>query len=138
MGTVKDIGWSFPPHFDYPENPDKDFAYGRVTMTTGEADINGSLAVLFSTRLGERLFRPDFGASVVDYQFKPMDSGTANRLSRMIQDAVRKYEKRILVKGVDVSGSNVAEGNIRIVLRYSIREDYAGDGGTHTFVYDFD
>ena len=138
MGTVKDIGWSFPPHFDYPENPDQDFTYGRVKMTTGEADINGSLAVLFSTRLGERLFRPDFGASVVDYQFKPMDTGTAGRLSQMIQDAVRKYEKRIQVKGVDVGGSNVAEGSIRIVLRYSIREDYAGDDRTYTFVYDFD
>lgn len=138
MGKVTDIGWSFPPHFDYPENPDQDFTYGRVSMTTGEADINGSLAVLFSTRLGERLFRPDFGASVVDYQFKPMDTGTAGRLSQMIQDSVRKYEKRILVKGVDVGGSNVAEGCIRIVLRYSIREEYAGDDRTYSFVYDFD
>lgn len=138
MGKVTDIGWSFPPHFENPENPDKDFTYGRLNMTTGEADINGSLAILFSTRIGERLFRPDFGASVVDYQFKPMDSGTAGRLSQMVQDAVRKYEKRIRVKGIDVGGSNVAEGSIRIVLRYSIREDDAEEGGTYTFVYDFD
>lgn len=132
------IGWSFPPHFDYPDKPDTEFAFGQVTMTAEEADINGSLAVLLSTRLGERLFRPDFGANVMDFQFKPMDSGMADRLSRMIQDAVRKYERRILVQGVDISGSNVAEGRIQIVIRYVLREDDSGDDRTYSFTYEFD
>ena len=138
MGNVTDIGWSFPPHFDYPDRLDEGFASGRVTMTTGEAEINGSLSVLFSTRLGERLFRPDFGANLMDYQFKPMDSGVVDRMSRMIQDAVHKYEQRIIVKGVDVGGSDVAEGRIRVVLYYGLRDDDSGEDTTYSFTYEFD
>ena len=138
MGKVTDIGWSFPPHFDYPERPGEGFTYGRVTMVTGEEEINGSLAVLFSTRLGERLFRPDFGADLLDYQFRPMDSGVVDRMSQMIRDAVRKYERRILVKGVEVGGSDVAEGRIRVVLYYRLRDDDSDGGTTYTFTYEFD
>ena len=136
MDDVLGRGWSFPPHFDYPDNPDEVFMRGQVSMVTGEAEINGSLAVLFSTRLGERLFRPDYGASLVDYQFRPMDTGTATQMSQMIEDAVRKYERRITVKGVDVSGSDTAAGRIRIVLHYTIRDDGAGEDTIHTFTFE--
>ena len=124
------IGWSFPPHFDY--------LGGTVTMTTGEADINGSLAVLFSTRLKERLFRPNYGSSLEDFLFKPLSTAAVNRLTEMIDKAVQKYEPRIRLRGIDIGKTVPAEGVLEIVLQYTIRGDYSEDGSVHTFIYDFD
>lgn len=137
MGYTVEKGWSFPPHFDYPDRPDAVFKYGRVTMTTGEAEINGSLAALFSTRLGERLFRPDFGSSLDTLQFKPMDMVTVNQLKLLIEDAVRKYERRITIKGIDISDSNAAEGRLHFVLHYTIRNDESGADTVYSFTYEY-
>lgn len=130
MGNVKDIGWSFPPHFDS--------AGGTVFMTTGEADIDGSLEVLFSTKLEERLFRPKYGTSMEEFLFKPMTMAAVNRISDIIGDAVRKFEKRIRVRNVDVRSSAPAEGKLHVVLQYTIREDLSEDGTVYVFHYDFD
>ena len=131
MDSNTGTGWSFPPHFDHAEG------IAGVRMTTGEAEINGALAVLFTTRLGERLFRPYFGSNLSEYQFRPMDSGTAIRIKAVIEDTVRRFERRINVLGIDVNGSNAVEGRIRIVLHYSIRNNGGyGDGAVHSFIYD--
>lgn len=124
------IGWSFPPHFDY--------LGGKVLMTTWEVDINGSLEVLFSTRLEERLFRPEYGTSLEDFLFKPMSTATANQMTGIISDAIRKFEPRIWVKNIDVSSSSPAEGKLHVVLQYTIREDLSEDETVHFFQYDFD
>lgn len=130
MGNVTDLGWSFPPHFDY--------AGGSVFMTTGEADINGSLEVLFSTRLEERLFRPKYGTSLEEFLFKPMTTATVNRITELIGDTVRVYEPRIRVRDVDVSTGAPAEGKLHVILQYTVREDLSEDGTVFFFHYDFD
>lgn len=131
MDSNTGTGWSFPPHFDHAEG------LAGVRMTTGEAEINGSLAVLFTTRLGERLFRPSFGSNLTEYHFQPIDSATAIRIKTVIEDAVSRYERRINVLGIDVSAGDAAEGRIRIVLHYSIRNKGGrSDGTTHSFIYD--
>ena len=131
MDSNTGIGWSFPPRFDHANG------VAGVRMTTGEAEINGSLEVLFSTRLGERLFRPDFGSDLGDFLFRPMDSDTALRIRTLVEGTIRKYERRITVLGIDVDGGDKAEGKIHIVIRYRIRNtDGYGDGTTHSFTYD--
>jgi phage baseplate assembly protein W len=107
-------------------------------MTTGEADIDGSLEVLFSTKLEERLFRPKYGTSMEEFLFKPMTMAAVNRISDIIGDAVRKFEKRIRVRNVDVRSSAPAEGKLHVVLQYTIREDLSEDGTVYVFHYDFD
>lgn len=134
MGNVTDIGWSFPPQFYKPTGE----AAGGVAMTTDEADIRGSLAVLFSTRKRERLFRPDYGTSLEDFLYSPWDAATSIRLTEIIEDAVRKYEPRIIVRSVDFSGSDTLGGRLSIVLSYSIRGNQAGDVSTETFTIDID
>lgn len=124
------IGWSFPPHFDY--------LGGKVLMTTGEAEINGSLSVLFSTRLKERLFRPYYGSNLEEFLFKSLTTAAVNRMTDMIDRAVRKFEPRIRLRAIDIGRTVPAEGVLQIVLQYTIREDYSEDGSVHTFIYDID
>lgn len=132
MGDVTDIGWSFPPHFYKPTEK----TAGGVLMTTGEAEIKGSLAVLFSTKKGDRLFRPDFGASLEDFLFKPMDTAATIRLTEMVGATVRRYEPRILVRDIDVSGSDTMGGTLRIVLTYSIKGSEPEDASTESFTFE--
>ena len=130
MDDAIGIGWSFPPHFDN--------AAGTVSMTTGEADINGSLEVLFSTRLGERLFRAEYGSSFEEFLFKPMTTAIVTRMTEMIEDAVRPFEPRIRLRNVDISSNAPAEGKLHVVLQYTIREDLSDDRTVYVFHYDFD
>lgn len=132
MGNVTDMGWSFPPHFYKPAGE----AEGGVMMTTGEAEIKGSLSVLFSTLMGERLFRPDFGVSLEDFLFKPRDTAAIIQMTEMIKSAVRKYEPRIIVRDVDFGGSDMMGGQLRISLTYSIRGSEPADVSTETFTFE--
>lgn len=129
MANVPDIGWSFPPQFYKPSGE----AAGGVAMTADEADIRGSLAVLFSTRRRERLFRPDYGTDLEDFLYSPWDTAATIRMTEMIEDAVRKYEPRIIVRSVDFSGSDTMAGRLNVVLSYSIRGDRSDGVTTETF-----
>jgi phage baseplate assembly protein W len=132
MGNVTDIGWSFPPRFYKPTEETE----GGVMMTTGEADIKGSLSVLFSTRLGERLFRPDFGTSLEGYLFKSWDEATSVRVTKMIRSAVNLYEPRIIVRDIHFDGSDMLGGQLRVSLTYSLRENLPQDLSTETFTFE--
>ena len=129
MDDIIGTGWSFPPHFHKG---------GFVEMTSDTAEIEGSLAAIFSTRLGERLFRPDFGCSLEDYQFQAMDTATSNRIRRNIEQTVRKYEPRIDVMDLDLSGTDLREGKLKIALKYTLKDSYDRNNVIYPFYYEND
>ena len=127
MEDIIGTGWSFPPHF---------LKGGAVEMTSGTAEIEGSLAVIFSTRLGDRLFRPDFGCDMEEYQFSSMDTTTVLRIRRTIEQAVRKYEPRIKVLDVDIEGTDLMEGKLRIALKYTLKDEYSKAHVIYPYYYE--
>jgi len=58
-------GWSFPPEFNR--------ASKSVTMLEQEKDIESSLNILLSTRLGERIMQPDYGCNLDEMVFEAMN-----------------------------------------------------------------
>ena len=127
MEDIIGTGWSFPPHF---------LKGGAVEMTSGTAEIEGSLSIIFSTRLGDRLFRPDFGCDLEAFQFSSMDTMSVNRIRRIIEQTVVKYEPRINLLDVDIEGSDLQEGKLRIVLKYSLKDKYSKDNVVYPFYYE--
>ena len=127
MEDIIGTGWSFPPHFTKT---------GHVEMTSGTDEIEGSLAVIFSTQLGDRLFRPDFGCNLEDYQFMPMDTASISRIRRNIEQTVQKYEPRIDVVDVSLDGTNYREGTLRICLKYTLKDSYSKDNMIYPFYYE--
>lgn len=120
MDDIIGTGWSFPPHFS------KHTESGPgVIMHTGVEEIEDSLSVLFSTELGNRLFRPDFGCSLEQFQFASIDASTENRIRRMVENAVLKYEPRINVHKIELDLSDLRDGKLRLDLHYSIKSSYA-------------
>ncbi len=87
-------GWSFPPAFDK--------VTGNTEMTTGVEDIFGSLHILFSTTLGERIMRPEYGCNLRDYVFDPMNVAMEAYIKRLVEDAIIYFEPRITLEKVTV------------------------------------
>ena len=105
-------GWSFPPNFNK--------AAQSVEMVSDEAEIEGSLAVLFSTQVGERLFRPTFGCNLNDYLFRNNSEVVILRMKNMIAQAIEEFEPRITLDSVNVNMDEIIDGKLSISLLYTI------------------
>jgi uncharacterized protein len=106
-------GWSFPPQFDR--------AAKGVLMLEEEADIQSSLEILLSTRLGERIMQPTYGCNLDDMVFEAMNLTMLTYMKDIIQNAILYHEPRIELEKLEIDTSNQNEGMLRIVLHYKVR-----------------
>ncbi|KAA3624876.1 MAG: hypothetical protein DWQ02_22435, partial [Bacteroidetes bacterium] len=104
-------GWSFPPSFSH--------ASKEVEMTFGPEDIDRSLEIIVTTRLGERIMRPDFGCALDHFAFEPMNTTALGTIKYIIETALLYYEPRIEVNEVKVELLDLSILNISII--YTIR-----------------
>ncbi|MBD8489282.1 GPW/gp25 family protein [Echinicola sp. CAU 1574] len=106
-------GWSFPPEFNRPKR--------GVVMTSNEIDIQKSLEILLSTKLGERIMLPSYGCNLDELLFKPLDLTLRTYISELIRKAILYHEPRIDVLKIDLSESDEFEGKVLIHINYIIR-----------------
>ncbi|MDJ0768461.1 MAG: GPW/gp25 family protein [Ilumatobacter sp.] len=104
-------GWAFPPTFPS--------AARTVVMASDEEDIRQSLAILLSTRIGERVMQPKYGCDLHDMVFEPLDVGLRASLRDLIEVAILYFEPRIILD--DVVLEDVPErGLVEVTLDYVI------------------
>lgn len=106
-------GWAFPPEFNEGASP--------VKMISDEGDIEQSLRILLSTRLGERVMRPDFGTDIHNKVYHNMDLTMRTQLRAAIEKAVLYFEPRIALTSVEFDVSEERDGVLRILLEYTVR-----------------
>ena len=106
-------GWSFPPHFDKKT--------GELVTTAGIVDINKSLEILLSTRLGERIMLPSYGCNLEELLFQPLDVTLKTYIQEMIKTAILYYEPRIDTHSVSLDTTNELSGEILINIEYTVR-----------------
>ncbi|SDL82865.1 GPW/gp25 family protein [Kriegella aquimaris] len=106
-------GWSFPPEFDIERK--------TVLTTSDEEDINKSLEILLSTRLGERIMVPRYGCNLDELLFEPLNLTLKTYVIELIRTAILYYEPRIDVSKIDISESNELKGEFLILIEYLIR-----------------
>jgi phage baseplate assembly protein W len=117
-------GWSFPPAFD-------EGARG-VVMSTGISDIEESLVIIFTTRMGERIMNPLFGSALDDSLFDAMNTSRLSYLENQIRTAILYHEPRIDADQVAVQPDH-AEGRLLILVGYKVR----GANSRFNFVYPY-
>jgi phage baseplate assembly protein W len=110
-GGYKDpIGWPFLP------TP----TTGQLQFPTLEQSVRDSIRVILSTRPGEQLMRPRFGAGLQNF----LDEGNTVSLRRQIQMTVlsnlQKYENRIAVDAVDVDPVPNAPSELHVQIYYRL------------------
>ena len=106
-------GWSFPPSFA---------AGGRELHTVAQQeDIEQSLAILLSTRRGERVMQDDFGCELSEFVFEEITDGLIGRVHSVIERAILHHEARIELNGIEVSASDDTQGLLLIAIDYTVR-----------------
>lgn len=129
MEEIKDktflgTGWGFPPSFSKET--------GTVSLTSDIEDINSSLNILLSTRIGERVMQPMYGCNLSDLLFEPVTLGMLTRMEILIKDAIIYYEPRIKLLKLDLDHSE-NDGKILITINYMVK----GTNSRFNYVYPF-
>jgi phage baseplate assembly protein W len=106
------VGWTFPPQLTNS---------GKVAEVAYEEDIRQAILIILGTNRGERLMRPDFGAGLQSFVFKPINSTTMSLIQRRVQDSLIAWEARIDVKQVQVSRDVSEPGKLMIDISYQVR-----------------
>ena len=107
------VGWGFPPEFNYNNN--------TTQMTAGELDIQKSLEILLSTRLGERVLLPKYGCNLEELLFEPLDLTLKTYIKDLIKTAILYHEPRIDVLTIKIDSTNELQGEVLIHIEYMIR-----------------
>lgn len=106
-------GWGFPPTFDN--------TLKQVKTSSDEQDINESLQILLSTRLGERVMVPKYGCNLEELLFNPLDLTLKTYVSDLIRTAILYHEPRIDVNSIDYSQGDDLQGELLIIIDYTVR-----------------
>jgi phage baseplate assembly protein W len=106
-------GWSFPPTF-IP-------ALQGVEMTEKLEDINRSLHILLTTRVGERIMQPKYGCNMDEMVFEPLSTTIKTIIKDKIRTAILYFEPRIDVTAISMDTTNELEGEIIIEIEYIVR-----------------
>lgn len=106
-------GWSFPPQFDKGTRPTR--------MVNDEEDIRQSLIILLSTRVGERVFRKEYGSGLYPFQFEELNLTQETLLSNSLKKAILFFEPRIVLHAIRFNREQEQEGILLIELNYTIR-----------------
>jgi phage baseplate assembly protein W len=106
-------GWSFPPEFEINQK--------EIKMISNEEDIESSLHILLSTRLGERVMLPEYGCNLDELMFEELDRTLITYIVQLIKNAILYHEPRIDVIKIDISETEPLEGKLVIKIDYRIR-----------------
>ncbi|WP_159523325.1 GPW/gp25 family protein [Sunxiuqinia indica] len=118
-------GWSFPPEFAKKAQ--------QVRMSADERDIEESLQILLSTRLGERIMHPDYGCDLTDLIFEPLSVTVKTYISNLVETAILYHEPRILLHKIDLLADSENEGLVKIKVEYTV----SSTNSRKNYVYPF-
>ena len=112
MRNILGRGWAFPVGTDLQ---------GKVALSSYEKSVEESIRIILGTTPGERVMHPDFGCKINDIIFSPSSSKTVSLAVHYIEEAIIKWEPRVILKKVygDVDPDN--PGLINIKIDYEIR-----------------
>ncbi len=112
------IGW---PLFAVPD------ADGRLDWPGLEASVRQAIRVILSTRPGEQLMRPEFGAGLDRLLHAPNKLSTRRQLRDWTMSALSRWEHRILLDRVDVLEVPGRPSELRVEIAYRLARSGAAD-----------
>ncbi len=79
------------------------------------------MAMILATAPGERVMRPDFGCTIWDLLFEPINDNTLGLMAESVREAMARWEPRIDVDDVDVRPVDAVSGAVEIAVAYTVR-----------------
>ena len=112
-GNFLGAGWAFPFKIN---------DFGNIKMSMHEQSIQESIKIILGTSKGERVMRPDFGCEINDLVFAPNNASTLSLIAFHIEEALIKWEPRIILEKVEAMPDGDIEAQININIEYKIRD----------------
>lgn len=105
-------GWKFPIETD---------VHGNIATSSYEKSIEESIRIILGTTPGERVMHPDFGCKINENVFFPNSSRTVALAIRYVEEAIVKWEPRVILKSVTGEADPDNPVKINIKINYEIR-----------------
>lgn len=106
------IGWPLLPQPD---------AQGQLHYAPSLNDsVRASMRVILSTRPGELLFHPDFGAGLEEFLDQPDSLSLRREIHDRVQESLARWEPRVAVDRVNVDASTEQPSRLRIEIAYRL------------------
>lgn len=105
---------------------------GELQLSRVLISIEESIYLILSTRLGERLYRPEFGSRLSELVFAPLNTETLLQIKLHVEEALIKWEPRIVLQDI-VTEPDSTEGMVSVHIRYFPKETH----DLHSLVYPF-
>lgn len=106
-------GFKFPFSVDPSTN--------RIAMSSAEEDIEEAIRLILRTNVGERVMLPDFGTEAGDFVFSDNRAERIAALEISVQEALEKWEPRIVDIEVQADGEMGDKSRVEISIRYTVR-----------------
>ncbi|WP_020614521.1 GPW/gp25 family protein [Sediminispirochaeta bajacaliforniensis] len=94
---------------------------GQILTVSNERSVENSIRIILGTTKGERLMRPDFGCDLNNLVFSPNGARTYALAQHYIEEALHRWEHRIVLEEVLVAPDADDETRINISIQYKIR-----------------
>jgi phage baseplate assembly protein W len=94
---------------------------GSIAMVSGPEDIDRSIVMVLSTAKGERLMRPQFGCTIWDQLFDPVNANTLGQMAQAVRESLSQWEPRIAVEEVQARPDVDADGKVAIEITYRVK-----------------
>lgn len=104
--------------FKFPVDVDR---RGGVAMSRYEESIEDAIVLIVGTAFGERQMRPDFGCGIHDLVFAPNNANTRALAVYHVEEALIKWEPRIVEVKVTADTEPEQPHIINIAIDYKVR-----------------
>jgi uncharacterized protein len=105
------IGWPLLPL------PDE---HGRLGYPALAESVRQTIRVILSTRPGEQLMRPDFGAGLELLLHEPNSIATRRQIRDLVQESLERWERRILLDRVEVWEVEDEPTHVRVEIQFRL------------------
>ena len=105
------IGWPLLPL------PDE---HGRLSYPSLETSVRESIRIILSTRPGEQLMRPDFGAGLDRLLHEPNTLATRRAIRDLVQTSIARWERRVLLDHVEVWEVSGEPSHVSVEIAYRL------------------
>ncbi|WP_204150197.1 GPW/gp25 family protein [Leptolyngbya sp. CCY15150] len=105
---------------------------GSIKLSSDSPNIEESIKIILGTKLGERVYRPNFGCRLAELVFEPMNTQTLLLIRLYVEEAITLWEPRIIVENV-MTEPDPVEGKVTIEIFYTPKGTY----DSRSMVYPF-
>ncbi len=105
---------------------------GSLQSSSNTSKIEESMRIILGTKLGERVYRPNFGCRLSELTFAPMNTKTLMLIRLYVETALKTWEPRIIIDGIYTEADSI-DNKVKIVIDYRVKETY----DSRSLVYPF-